>query len=32
LTQELVPEDLDVIKELAEGGMTMLIATHERAA
>ncbi len=29
LDPELVAEVLDVIRELAEGGMTMLIATHE---
>jgi polar amino acid transport system ATP-binding protein len=29
LDPELVSEVLDVIRELAEGGMTMLIATHE---
>jgi polar amino acid transport system ATP-binding protein len=29
LDPELVGEVLDVIRELAEGGMTMLIATHE---
>ena len=29
LDPELVSEDLDAIRELAEGGMTMLIATHE---
>ena len=28
---ELVAEVLDVIRELASGGMTMLIATHEMA-
>jgi polar amino acid transport system ATP-binding protein len=29
LDPELIAEVLDVIRELAEGGMTMLIATHE---
>jgi polar amino acid transport system ATP-binding protein len=29
LDPELVAEVLSVIRELAEGGMTMLIATHE---
>jgi len=29
LDPELVAEVLDVIRELADGGMTMLIATHE---
>jgi polar amino acid transport system ATP-binding protein len=29
LDPELVAEVLDVIRELAEGGMTMVIATHE---
>ena len=29
LDPELVADVLDVIRELAEGGMTMLIATHE---
>jgi polar amino acid transport system ATP-binding protein len=29
LDPELVAEVLNVIRELAEGGMTMLIATHE---
>lgn len=29
LDPELVAEVLDVIRELAKGGMTMLIATHE---
>jgi polar amino acid transport system ATP-binding protein len=29
LDPELVAEVLDLIRELAEGGMTMLIATHE---
>ena len=29
LDPELVAEVLEVIRELAEGGMTMLIATHE---
>jgi polar amino acid transport system ATP-binding protein len=29
LDPELVAEVLDVIRELAEGGMTMLLATHE---
>jgi polar amino acid transport system ATP-binding protein len=29
LDPELAADVLDVIKELAEGGMTMLIATHE---
>ena len=29
LDPELVAEVLDVIRELAAGGMTMLIATHE---
>jgi polar amino acid transport system ATP-binding protein len=29
LDPELVGEVLNVIRELAEGGMTMLIATHE---
>ena len=29
LDPELVADELDVIRELAEGGMTMLIATHE---
>jgi polar amino acid transport system ATP-binding protein len=29
LDPELVAEVLDVIRELAESGMTMLIATHE---
>ncbi len=29
LDPELVAEVLDVIRELATGGMTMLIATHE---
>jgi polar amino acid transport system ATP-binding protein len=29
LDPELVGEVLDVIRELAHGGMTMLIATHE---
>jgi polar amino acid transport system ATP-binding protein len=29
LDPELVAEVLDVIRELAQGGMTMLIATHE---
>jgi polar amino acid transport system ATP-binding protein len=29
LDPELVAEVLDVIRELASGGMTMLIATHE---
>jgi polar amino acid transport system ATP-binding protein len=29
LDPELVGEVLEVIRELAEGGMTMLIATHE---
>ena len=29
LDPELVGEVLDVIRELATGGMTMLIATHE---
>jgi polar amino acid transport system ATP-binding protein len=29
LDAELVAEVLDVIRELAAGGMTMLIATHE---
>lgn len=29
LDPELVAEVLDVVRELAEGGMTMLIATHE---
>jgi polar amino acid transport system ATP-binding protein len=29
LDPELVSEVLDVIRELAEGGMTMLIAKHE---
>ena len=31
LDPELVGEVLAVIRELAEGGMTMLIATHEMA-
>jgi polar amino acid transport system ATP-binding protein len=31
LDPELVAEVLEVIRELAEGGMTMLIATHEMA-
>ncbi len=31
LDPELVGEVLDVVRELAEGGMTMLIATHEMA-
>jgi polar amino acid transport system ATP-binding protein len=31
LDPELVAEVLDVIRELASGGMTMLIATHEMA-
>src|SRR5213075_1686555 len=31
LDPELVAEVLSVIRELAEGGMTMLIATHEMA-
>ena len=31
LDPELVAEVLDVIRELAEGGMTMVIATHEMA-
>ena len=31
LDPELVGEVLDVIRELAEGGMTMVIATHEMA-
>ncbi len=31
LDPELVAEVLDVIRELAQGGMTMLIATHEMA-
>ena len=31
LDPELVGEVLEVIRELAEGGMTMLIATHEMA-
>src|SRR5205085_3247272 len=30
LDPELVAEVLEVIRELAQGGMTMLIATHER--
>jgi polar amino acid transport system ATP-binding protein len=29
LDPELVAEVLDVIRELAEGGMTMILATHE---
>jgi polar amino acid transport system ATP-binding protein len=31
LDPELVGEVLDMIRELAQGGMTMLIATHEMA-
>ena len=31
LDPELVAEVLNVIRELAEGGMTMVIATHEMA-
>jgi polar amino acid transport system ATP-binding protein len=31
LDPELVGEVLGVVRELAEGGMTMLIATHEMA-
>jgi len=31
LDPELVAEVLEVIRELAAGGMTMLIATHEMA-
>jgi polar amino acid transport system ATP-binding protein len=31
LDPELVAEVLEVIRELAEGGMTMVIATHEMA-
>jgi polar amino acid transport system ATP-binding protein len=31
LDPELVGEVLDVVRELKEGGMTMLIATHEMA-
>ena len=31
LDPELVAEVLEVIRELAEGGMTMLLATHEMA-
>ncbi len=29
LDPELVAEVLEIVRELAEGGMTMLIATHE---